>query len=48
MTDEAARHALKRAADLGIVAPASLRLATRGRPTKWWVATEVLDLVARA
>ncbi|HEV2428071.1 MAG TPA: Fic family protein [Acidimicrobiales bacterium] len=48
VTDEAARMALHHAAALGIVEPAALRLPTRGRPTQWWVASEVLALVARA
>lgn len=48
VTDEAARMALHHAAQLGIVAPASLKLAARGRPTQWWAAGEVLELVARS
>ena len=48
VTDEAARHALHRAAQLGVLEPAPLRVAARGRPTQWWVASEVLELVARA
>lgn len=47
VTDEAARHALHRAAELGVLAPAALKVAARGRPTQWWVAPEILDLVAR-
>lgn len=46
VSERSARNALEALADRQIIAPAGVRSATPGRPRAWWVARELLDLVA--
>lgn len=47
VTNEAARQMLHRFESLGILAPTELRTGAPGRPVRWWVARELMDLVER-
>ncbi len=47
VSERAARSALETLAGAGIVVPYAARTTARGRPRRWWVAQELLDLVSR-
>jgi Fic family protein len=47
VSDRAGRAALETLAAAGVVSPYEPRTRGRGRPRRWWVATELLDLVSR-
>ncbi|MGH9020347.1 MAG: hypothetical protein ACRDV0_04945, partial [Acidimicrobiales bacterium] len=47
VTHQAARDVLGRLEGLGVLAPVRLPVSGPGRPARWWVAAEVVDLVGR-
>jgi Fic family protein len=48
ITNEAARQVLHRFESLAILSPIELRSGIPGRPTQWWAAKELIDIVARS
>jgi predicted ArsR family transcriptional regulator len=48
VSNQAARLGLEALAARGIVTELQRKTATTGRPTRWWAAEQLLDVIARA
>ena len=48
ITNETARLVLLRLQSFGILSPVEMRSGTPGRPVRWWVANELMDIIARS
>ncbi len=48
ITNEAARQLLHRLESFAILSPIELRFGNPGRPVRWWVAKELIDIISRS